>query len=51
MKKIRPHKGGRTEPIKFRVTPEEKQMIDLARLGDSYADFFVKLTRKQLKKV
>ena len=49
-RKIKAHKGGRTETIPpCRVTPEEKSLVDEAREDLSYSDFIVESAKKKLK--
>jgi hypothetical protein len=43
---ITPHKGGRTEDIKFRATPEEKERIMKAKGDLPLCDFILKLIKK-----
>jgi hypothetical protein len=49
VRKIKSHKGGRTEIIPpCRVTPEEKSLVDEARKSLSYSDFIVQSAKKKV---
>lgn len=48
--KIKPHKGGRTEQARIRITLEEKALIDQARGKMSLADWMVQKAKEELEK-